>query len=90
MRYPARFLTLAGAAALLAAPSAYSQAVPAELGIREVIAKLENAGYTRIGEIEKDAGHWEVEAISPDGQRVELEIAPKDGSILRERPDDDD
>jgi uncharacterized membrane protein YkoI len=61
-----------------------------DLAISEVIQKLEALGYTSIHDVEKDDGVWEVDATSPKGERVELELDPKDGRILRERPDDGD
>lgn len=88
----AAFAVVAGAALLLASPLALTQpqAAPAEISIKDVIAKLESLGYREIGEIEKDDGRWEIEAVTADGRRVELDVDPRDGSIVRERPDDDD
>lgn len=79
--------TLLAMLALIAtAPMVLAQTQPrTELSAREVIAKLEEAGYTAIDEIDKDDGVWEVEATNPSGQRVEIHIDPRTGEILREK-----
>lgn len=51
-----------------------------------VMAGLEAKGY-RILDAETDDGWLEVEAIAANGQRVDLLVAPADGSIRHERPD---
>ena len=63
-------------------------ATNAELDAKQIIAKLEAAGYTRIHDVEKDDGIWEVEATNSAGQRVELDVDPVSGNVLREEPDD--
>ena len=63
-------------------------ATSAELDAKQIIAKLEAAGYTRIHDVEKDDGIWEVEATNSAGQRVELDVDPVSGNVLREEPDD--
>jgi Peptidase propeptide and YPEB domain len=60
-----------------------------ELSAAQVLQKLESAGYTNIHDIERDDNEWEVEATSPNGARVELELDLKDGRILREEADND-
>ncbi|MFO7190354.1 MAG: PepSY domain-containing protein [Pseudomonadota bacterium] len=84
---------LAGSAPALAqAPAQTPEQRPArgsaELDLKDIIARLEAAGYTAISDIEKDDGFWEIEARSPSGERVELKVDPRDGRIVRERPDD--
>lgn len=76
-----------GAQALLA------QAQPQQsqqLTANQIITLLENAGYTQITDVEKDDGVWEVDAVSPKGERVEIDLDPVSGKIIRERPNDDD
>jgi hypothetical protein len=76
-----------GAQALLA------QAQPQQsqqLTANRIITLLENAGYTQITDVEKDDGVWEVDAVSPKGERVEIDLDPVSGKIIRERPNDDD
>ncbi len=73
------------------APVLYAQAPNAsanELDAKQIIAKLESAGYTHIEEIEKDDGMWEVEATNSAGQRVELKVDPVSGTVVREERDD--
>jgi hypothetical protein len=69
---------------------ALAQTAAAELTAKDVIAKLESAGYTAITDVEKDDGVWEVDATSPAGEPVELDIDPASGKVLREQPDDRD
>jgi ABC-type sugar transport system substrate-binding protein len=76
--------------ALAVAGGAYAQqaaAPAAALTVVQIVQKLESMGYTAIEEIEKDDGVWEVEATNASGTRVELDVDPVDGRILRERPD---
>lgn len=63
------------------------EAARAELDVKQIIAKLESAGYTRIEDIERDDGVWEVEATNSAGQRVELDVDPVSGAVLREERD---
>jgi hypothetical protein len=75
------------------APALFAQsqtATNAELDAKQIITKLESAGYTHIQDIEKDDGVWEVEATNTAGERVELEVDPVSGNVVREEPDDRD
>jgi hypothetical protein len=84
---------LAAVLALLSATAIAQQRPDAsapELSIAQIISHLESQGYTAIGSIEKDEGVWKVEATSPQGVRVDLDLDPKDGRLLREKRDDDD
>jgi|ADGO01.1.fsa_nt_gi hypothetical protein len=79
-----RFVGLA-VLALAVTPVVWSQTQSAqELDIKEIIAKLESAGYTKIRDIERDDGLWEVEATNSAGRRVELHIDPVSGKVLYE------
>ncbi|MBS7348854.1 MAG: PepSY domain-containing protein [Comamonas sp.] len=53
------------------------------LSMGKVIAKLEQAGFSHITEVELDDGHYEVEARNRQGQRVELEVHAATGKIMR-------
>lgn len=64
------------------------RATPA-LGAEQIRGRLEALGYTGIHDIEYDDGRWEVEAVNPSGQQVELKLDPRDGRILREKVDHD-
>lgn len=48
----------------------------------EVIARLQELGYTNISEFDVEWGHYEVEAMAPNGNEVEIEIDPITGAIL--------
>lgn len=47
-----------------------------------VVALLEQLGYTGIDDFDVDDDEYEIEATSPDGIEVELEIDPLTGEIL--------
>ena len=70
----------------------YAQAQEAARGVftaAQIIQTLESLGYTNVDEVERDDSHWEAEATSPKGTRVEIDLALKDGRILHEEPDND-
>jgi hypothetical protein len=79
---------LTALAAVLTAPFVLAQTAPNELNAKDIIAKLESAGYTQIHDVEKDDGIWEVEATNSAGKRVELDVDPVSGNVVREDPDD--
>ena len=56
----------------------------------DVIRSLESAGYTDVHDLEKDDGIYEAEATNSTGQKVDLDIDPATGNVLREEPDNDD
>jgi hypothetical protein len=87
-----KLMGLSALAVLAASFGAMAQPVEQqpELTLVQVVQKLESLGYTAIEDVEKDDGVWEAEATAPNGKRVELELDPKDGKILKEEPDDDD
>lgn len=60
------------------------------MSVEQLSARLNELGYTSIREIEADDGRYEVEARSPEGQRVELKVNPRSGDIARSKHDDDD
>lgn len=74
--------------AILSAPLVLAQ-TSAGLDENAIIRNLEAAGYTDVHDLEKDDGIWEAEATNAAGQRVELDIDPTSGSVIREEPDDD-
>jgi uncharacterized membrane protein YkoI len=80
-------------AAVLAAPVLFAQtpnATATELDAKQIIAKLESAGYSSISDVEKDDGVWEVDAVNSAGKRVEVDVDPVSGDVLQEHPDDND
>ena len=59
------------------------------LSAAEIIARLQAAGYTRIHDLEyDDDGYWEADAWNARGQKVDLDISPTAGAVLREKLDD--
>ena len=68
-------------------PSEHALQAP-RLSMGQVIAKVEHAGYRHIQEIELDDGVYEVEARNAQGQRVELDVHPRTGKVLRTELDD--
>lgn len=53
------------------------------MSLKDVQAKLEAAGYTDFREIERDKNKYEVKATDPQGQRVELDVDPVTGDVLK-------
>lgn len=84
------WLAIAGAALLLVAPitaSAESMVPPGALSPAEVVQKAEAAGYTNVNDIEFDDGRWEIEATSPAGTPVDVELDAMTGKVLHEAHD---
>ena len=59
-------------------------------GIRDTLAEAtdirvigEAAGYTDFREIEREKNKYEVKATDPQGQRVELDVDPVTGDVLK-------
>ncbi len=79
--------TIAPAFAQNAAPAVTSTA-PATaqsnwMSIKDVLTKLEAAGYRDFREVERDDNRYEVKATDPQGQRVELDVDPVTGDVLK-------
>lgn len=56
------------------------------LSAQQIVAALQNAGYTNIHDVEFDkGGYWEAEAVNRNGQCVELRVNPTTGAVLREK-----
>lgn len=76
---------IAPAFAQNAAPAATS-AAPVQsnwMSIKDVLNKLEAAGYRDFREVERDDNRYEVKATDPQGQRVELDVDPVTGDVLK-------
>lgn len=74
---------------ILNGPATSGPGGAAPLTHQQVLAALTQAGYTRIRSLEYDNdGFWEAEAINPQGQPVDIDIDPYNGSVLREEIDD--
>ena len=48
----------------------------------DVIAKLEDLGYTEIEDFDVEWDEYEIEATGPDGEEYEIEMDPITGRIL--------
>ncbi len=53
------------------------------MNLKDVQTKLEAAGYTDFREIEREKDKYEVKATDPQGQRVELDVDPVTGEVLK-------
>lgn len=62
---------------------------PSGMTVGEIVRHLTDQGYTRIDEVERERGRYEVEATNPDGRRVELDIDAESGEFLKEEREDD-
>jgi hypothetical protein len=86
-----RWSAIAAAALVVAAPLATARAqagaAPGTLSPAEITRKVEAAGYTNIHDLEYDDGRWELEATSPAGVPVDLDVDAATGSILNEERD---
>ena len=88
-------LTVIGAlaAALIAAPivaaPAFAQAqAQTWLSVSDVESRLTAQGF-RVLEVERDDGHFEVQAYESNGNCVELDVHRSTGEIIRTKRDDD-
>ena len=60
-----------------------------KLTVVQITAKLRSLGYD-IRQIEAEGNGYEVYAIDPDGQRVEVEVDPISGKILTAENENED
>ncbi|HCN70187.1 MAG TPA: hypothetical protein DIS96_00120 [Pusillimonas sp.] len=72
------------------ASSAATQAHENWLGMRDILARVESAGYSDIREVEKEKSGYEVKARNQNGQMVKLYVEPINGNIINEKRRDDD
>ena len=75
----AQSVTPAASPAAATTPAAQSS----WMSLKDVQTKLEAAGYTDFREIERDKDKYEVKATDPQGQRVELDVDPVTGEVLK-------
>lgn len=55
------------------------------LEIPSIYAKVINAGYNHVYEIEREEYGYKVKAINPEGRSVKLRVDPVTGDVLRAR-----
>lgn len=67
-----------------------AQAARAQLDAAALIAALEAQGYTAINDLDREGATWGAEAVSADGQRVELRASGYDGRVLHSETEWDD
>ena len=53
------------------------------LSIQDVLQRLEATGYRDFEEVERESDGYEVKATAPDGRRVEIDVHPVSGEILK-------
>ena len=60
----------------------YVREMPTYWSSGEVIARLQELGYTAITEFDVEWNHYELEAVAPNGEEVEIEVDPVTGQIV--------
>lgn len=58
------------------------------LTARDLLARLQAAGYTEVHDLDLDDAVWEADARGRDGRRVELRINAHSGRVISEEIDD--
>lgn len=58
------------------------------LSADQIVAALQQAGYTRVRGVEYEDGYWEAEATNTANLAVELRVDAVTGAVLREQLDD--
>ena len=61
---------------------------PTYMGLRQIVATVQNLGYTGIREIDFEGGHYEIEAMDSTGREVEILVDAVTGKVLRSKVDD--
>lgn len=75
-------------AALDAAGPRNRQQIQGGIGLRRILDGLSDLGYTNFGEIEREQGHYELDATNPEGRNVEVYVDARTGEVLRSKPED--
>jgi hypothetical protein len=73
----------AAAAATASAEEKYCTGNGTPMPQEAVIARLTEAGYTRIRELDMEHGCYEAKGFDKDGRRVEVYVEPATGEIVR-------
>ena len=60
------------------------------LGLPEVLAAIEAAGYRQVHDLDRDGALWDADALDAQGLPVELRVSGYDGRVVSARPDQDD
>lgn len=86
MTSPARFLAIA-ILPLFAFAATPAPAQTPTIGIEEATRIAHDNGMATIAEIEMDDGKWEVEGANAAGRKVEMNIDPSSGKVLKTESD---
>ncbi len=57
------------------------------LSENDIKAKLVAAGYAKVHDVDFDGGLWKAKVERSDGKNVEVQLSPKDGSVLNAESD---
>ena len=91
--FTASVTTSGFAHSLFASPAAAQSSAPSSLPgkpvrpLSETVRAFEQRGYV-VRSAEDDGRMHEIEAITPDGRRIEAMVEAASGEVLIERPDD--
>lgn len=66
----------------------YAEGTTPKLTAEATASALSAAGYTKVRDLDFDAGVWTADAVNKAGVKVDVAIDPNDGAILYERADD--
>ena len=53
----------------------------------QIIVKMQDAGYTKVHDVDFEGGVWKAEAVDSNGKDVEVKLDPTDGHILGSEQD---
>jgi uncharacterized membrane protein YkoI len=53
----------------------------------QIIVKMQDAGYTKVHDVDFEGGVWKAEAVDSNGKDVEVKLDPNDGHILGSEQD---
>jgi uncharacterized membrane protein YkoI len=53
----------------------------------QIVIKMQDAGYTKVHDVEFEGGVWKAEAVDSNGKDVEVKLDPNDGHILGSKQD---
>ena len=54
----------------------------ATIGKDQIVIKVQQAGYSKVHDVDFEGGVWKAEAVDSSGHDVELKLDPNDGHIL--------
>lgn len=81
------FSAAVATALVLGSGTALAQNSQSAMTIVDTVQMLKSQGYTDIESIEREWGHYDVEATNSKGQPVELKVDSKSGKIVHSELD---